>query len=62
MGNAISGVFAWIRPRDLEVLGGTDGGCFCQMLTCLLGMFPRVCLVTLSLLKDVAWLYLAHRF
>lgn len=39
-------VFSWIRPYDLEALGEADGSCFCQMLVCPLGMFPRLCLVT----------------
>lgn len=46
MGNDIFGALVWIRPSHLEALGGADRSCFCQMLTCLLGMFPRLCLVT----------------
>lgn len=28
--NDIFGAVAWIRPSDLEALGGADRGCFCH--------------------------------
>lgn len=46
MGNVIFGALAWLRPNDLEALGGADRSCFCHILTRLSGMFPKLCLVT----------------